>query len=134
MIGLILRVLLIWSLPICAAVVGVVLVILTRRVTPIVSWWLKSTAVFLSGLPVTAIGLVMVAIGIPFRTDHVETARPFSDPSFLAMWIWAAVRNPANYWSRNITGCDVTGSTVDVLYGPDLIDESHPGLHMLSGH
>ena len=173
-----LRALLIWSLPICAAGFGVIIVIRTQQIMPIVSWWFKSTVVFLIGLPITALGLVMVAIGIPFRVEYLETAAQFTDarfahlgnwmltrmprwarwwdnaydgllsdkrgwyadwciehgigyPSFWSMWIWAAIRNPANYWSRNITGCDVTSSTVDVLYGPAVVDESNPGLHML---
>jgi len=178
MIWPLIRLLLLWSMPLCAAILGIVLAVRTRAFKPIVSWWVKTTLIFLLGLPITFLGLFAVAIGIPFRRVDPATKQPFTDPrfahlgswlltrlprwllfwdnafdglggdkrgwfanwciehgigypSFWAMWIWAAIRNPANYWSRVITGCDVTGCTVDVLYGSAVVDESHPGLHML---
>lgn len=48
---------------------------------------------------------------------------------FYSMWQWAAIRNPANYWSRIITGCDVR--QVELLAGQEVCDEDHPGWHFL---
>lgn len=48
---------------------------------------------------------------------------------FYAMWQWAAIRNPANYWSRIVTGCDVR--TVELLAGQLICDEDTPGWHFL---
>ena len=45
------------------------------------------------------------------------------------MWQWAAIRNPANYWSRIVTGCDVRA--VSLLAGQPVVDEDHPGWHFL---
>lgn len=46
-----------------------------------------------------------------------------------SMWQWAAIRNPANYWSRIVTGCDVR--TVELLAGQPVCDEDSPGWHFL---
>lgn len=46
-----------------------------------------------------------------------------------SMWQWAAIRNPANYWSRVVTGCDVR--TVELLAGKPVCDEDNPGWHFL---
>lgn len=48
---------------------------------------------------------------------------------FYSMWQWAAIRNPANYWSRIVTGCDVR--TVELLAGQPVCDEDNPGWHFL---
>lgn len=130
-------------------------------------WWLfSSVATFAIGLPITALGLVMVAIGLPFRRVIGEP-RPFLQfsgewqmirlPTWLlpwdnafdglmgdkrgwwnnyclenygkpathpyCLWRWAAMRNPANYWSRNITGIDVTNWTISKLAGDDVVTE-----------
>ena len=178
MIGTLFRILLIWSLPLVAAILGIVLAVRTRAYKTIVLWWLRSTALFLLELPMILIGLVFVGLGLRYRRTEAGTEQPFSDPRYSrlgnwslvrlpkwllpwdnafdgllgdkrgwfanwcmehkiaypsnwSMWIWGAIRNPANYWSRVITGCDVTNSTVEVLYGPPEVDESHPGLHLL---
>lgn len=36
---------------------------------------------------------------------------------FLSMYIWSAIRNPANYFSRKVTGCDVSDCTIEMLCG-----------------
>ena len=178
MIWPLIRLVALWSMPIAAAILGIILATRMKSRRAIIAWWLQSTLIFLAGIPVTIVGLFAVAIGIPSRHAVAGSERPFSDPrythlgswqlvrlpwwcrpwdnafdglagdkrgwyanwslnrklgypSFLSMWIWAAFRNPANFWSRNMTGCDVTGSTVEVLYGPTEVDDSHPGLHML---
>lgn len=48
---------------------------------------------------------------------------------FWSMWQWAAIRNPANYWSRIVTGCDV--HQVELLAGQPVCDEDNPGWHFL---
>lgn len=163
-------------LPAVALLLGSVVAARTKAYAPVARWWLKSTALFLVGLLVSAAGLFAVAIGIPFRRIEPDTTVSFSDPrfghlgtwvrerlpvwllpwdnaydglngdkrgwfanwcldrkipypSFWARWIWAAWRNPANYWSRNTTGCNVTGSAVETILGPDLVDEDNPGFH-----
>ena len=50
---------------------------------------------------------------------------------FLPMWWWLAVRNPANYWSRVMTGCDVSKCVITCLAGQELADEDHPGWSFL---
>ena len=50
-----------------------------------------------------------------------------SSASYYSMWQWAALRNPANYWSRVLTGCDVTQCIVTKLAGADVADEDNPG-------
>ena len=47
--------------------------------------------------------------------------------SFSAMWDWLAIRNPANYWSRNIAGVDVSDCVIEKLAGMDEVIEE-PGL------
>lgn len=46
-----------------------------------------------------------------------------------SMFQWAAIRNPANYWSRIVTGCDVRA--VSLLAGQPVVDEDNPGWHFL---
>jgi hypothetical protein len=41
------------------------------------------------------------------RTEH----------AFISMYIWSALRNPANYFSRKITGCDVSDCVVYMRAG-----------------
>ena len=37
--------------------------------------------------------------------------------SFKAIYMWTAIRNPANYWSRNLTGLDLAGCKITKLAG-----------------
>ena len=48
--------------------------------------------------------------------------------SLLSMWLWMAVRNPANYWNRVITGVDVSRCKIARVYGnaDEIIEE--PGV------
>jgi len=39
----------------------------------------------------------------------------------LSMWLWAAIRNPANYFSRCIVGCDVSRCVIRKLAGHDVV-------------
>ena len=48
---------------------------------------------------------------------------------FYSMWQWAAIRNPANYWSRIVTGRRV--KQVTLLAGRYVVDEDNPGWHFL---
>jgi hypothetical protein len=44
---------------------------------------------------------------------------------FISMYIWSAVRNPANYFSRKVTGVDVSDCTVEMLAGnTEVVDDS----------
>lgn len=47
-------------------------------------------------------------------------------PSFLSMYVWAAIRNPVNYWSRCVVGVDVSRCTIEKLWGDDVVIEE-PG-------
>ena len=49
--------------------------------------------------------------------------------AFYSMFQWLSIRNPANYWSRIVTGCDVR--TVELLAGQPVCDEDNPGWHFL---
>ena len=51
--------------------------------------------------------------------------------AFYSMWQWLAVRNPANYWARVVTGCDVSRCVITKLAGQDVCDEDTPGWHFL---
>lgn len=49
------------------------------------------------------------------------------DPyGYLSMWLWAAVRNPVNAWSRLVAGCDVSRCEVKKVWGADAVVEE-PG-------
>lgn len=47
----------------------------------------------------------------------IGATRGWRYPSWLSMWWWAAVRNPANYYSRVTTAIDITGATLRMLAG-----------------
>ena len=136
----------------------------------VASMLVKAAFFFLIGIPVKLLGLVMVAVAIPFRITDESTSRDFTqfpgewklvrlpgwarfwDNAFdglwgdkrgwwdnhcresigkpcthpVSMWLWAAIRNPANYWGRNITGIDVTDCVIEKLAGQDTVIED-PG-------
>lgn len=46
--------------------------------------------------------------------------------SFLSTWLWAAVRNPANYFSRNVVGVDVANMVIRLVAGDQEVSEE-PG-------
>lgn len=39
--------------------------------------------------------------------------------AFLSMWLWNGIRNPANYYSRHVSGIDVTDYMIEKLLGDD---------------
>ena len=46
------------------------------------------------------------------------------DPQgYLSMFLWAAVRNPVNYWSRMVAGCDVSRCVITKAWGDDEVIE-----------
>ena len=47
---------------------------------------------------------------------------------FLAMYIWTAVRNPINTWSRLVVGVDVSLCKIAKLWGDDVVQEK-PGIY-----
>lgn len=47
--------------------------------------------------------------------------------TFLSMWLWNGVRNPANYFGRHIKGIDMARMTVVKLAGADVVIEE-PGV------
>lgn len=55
--------------------------------------------------------------------------RPHTDR--YCMWQWAAVRNPANYWSRVICGVDVSRCDFTLLAGTERNDDETPGFTFL---
>lgn len=58
-----------------------------------------------------------------------------TERDFLSMYIWSAIRNPANYFSRKVTGCDVSDCVIEMLAGnTSLVDDtgrSGTSWHML---
>ena len=48
----------------------------------ILLWAIKSLAVFLVGIPVTLLGLPIVALALLFRIEHPDTEATFTDPRF----------------------------------------------------
>ena len=134
-------------------------------------WFLmKAFLLALAGLPVTLLGLLLVAVGLPFRKSFPETMRPFSQypqhghwmlvdlpswlkpwsnpfdgalgdkrgwwanerggkhTSYLSMWLWLAIRNPANYWSRVMTGVDVSRCKIERVKGNADVIIEEPGV------
>lgn len=47
--------------------------------------------------------------------------------SFWSMYKWAAIRNGANYFARNVVGCDVSECLIVKRFGDDVVQEE-PGL------
>lgn len=102
---------------------------------------------FLVQLPVIALGVFLVPIGIPFRRNVNGVVRlpkwllPWDNildgitgdsrgyyqayskdwPPFLAMWWWTAFRNPANYFKRFIIACDITKTRTTKLAGQSYV-------------
>lgn len=60
------------------------------------------------------------------KRGYWSNVRDGQHASFLSMWLWAAVRNPANYFSRNTIAIDVTKRGVVKLWGDDDVIEE-PG-------
>ena len=50
--------------------------------------------------------------------------RWYGFPSFIGMYIWTAIRNPANYWSRVVTGVDVSQCLIEKVAGQDVVSDS----------
>lgn len=48
--------------------------------------------------------------------------------SYLSMWLWMAVRNPANYWSRVMTGVDVSRCKIERVKGNADVIIEEPGV------
>ena len=47
-----------------------------------------------------------------------------SEYDFISMYVWSALRNPANYFSRKITGVDVSDCKIDKVAGSDVVDDT----------
>lgn len=48
-----------------------------------------------------------------------------TERDFLSMYIWSAIRNPANYFSRKVTGCDVSDCSIQKIFGnADIVDDT----------
>jgi len=136
------------------------------------TWLLTAIFNFLVQIPIKLLGLLTVAIGLPFVKSFPETERAFSQfpaelkwklvrlPSWLlwwdnqydgllgdkrgywndqclkkynkssdspwCMWLWTAVRNPANYFGRNVISMDVARCRVEKVWGDDVVIEE-PG-------
>lgn len=62
----------------------------------------------------------------------------YSCRSLKAMWLWGAVRNPANYWSRVMTGIDVSKCVVHKVAGNCDLPSEKPGakewVHLVAHH
>lgn len=43
--------------------------------------------------------------------------------SYRAMWQWLVFRNPANWWSRVVTGVDMLRCKVEKVFGDDVVTE-----------
>lgn len=51
--------------------------------------------------------------------------------SFLSMFWWLAIRNPANYFNRVVAGCDVSLCDIVLIAGQEVVEEDTPGWHLL---
>lgn len=135
------------------------------------TWFFKSTGLFLIDIPITLFGLIAVAIGYPFRREFPDTKKEFTQfpgewvmvrmpkwlspwdneydgmrgdrrgwwdnycrekygvgsDSFKAMYLWTAVRNPANYWSRRLSGVDLANCKIMRLAGNVDVVTEEPG-------
>ena len=128
-------------------------------------WVLKSFGLLLVELPLMILGLIVVAIALPFRRTIPGTSKAFTEAegtwelvrlptwallwdnpydgvlgdkrgwwhiytddcrSFKSMYLWTAIRNPTNYFSRNIAGCNVSECCITKLWGQDTVVEE-PG-------
>jgi hypothetical protein len=47
--------------------------------------------------------------------------------SFLSMWLWTAIRNPTNYWSRVVTGVDVSKINIRTVKSNCTFPSENPG-------
>lgn len=140
-------------------------------------WFRRGAALYLREMPINLLGLLVVAIALPFRTSDASTSVPFTlypelgnwqrvnlpawaerwdnpcdgmlgdkrgwfanwcaargwrYPSWLSMWWWAAIRNPANYYSRITTAIDITDATLRMLAGTSAqANENEFGWHFI---
>ena len=138
----------------------------------------KSVITFSVTVVVMALGMVTVALALPFRTEH-DGAIPFSQypgngewrlvtlprwakwwdniydgmwgdkrgwwdnncretygktcKAFKSMYVWAAIRNSANYFKRNVVGVDVSACDIIKLAGQEVVeaDKGFPGWQFL---
>jgi len=164
--------------PFAALVAGLIVGIKSKQWRSVGAWYVKSTLTYLVGIPVTLLGLIVVPLALPYRKEHPETLKPFTDPAqlpgvwvlvtlpfwakwwsnefdgawgdkrgwwntycrtnykkgcaaFYSMFQWLAIRNPANYYSRVVSGCDVSKCIVTCIAGQELADEDTPGWSFL---
>lgn len=61
----------------------------------------------------------------------LEAGRAYD--SWASCWLWAAIRNPVNYFSRQVIGVDVAECTIARLAGADYVeaDQGAPGWQVL---
>lgn len=127
---------------------------------------IRAFLLFIVQIPLILIGLIVVAVMIPFRKTDEATRKTFTQypehgewvftnfggwwgnpcdgligdkrgwfanwcvehcidsPSFLSMWIWAAIRNPINGWSRLVAGVDVSRCLIEKKHGQDVVSDS----------
>lgn len=137
-------------------------------------WFWDGFEGYLLDMPMNILGLLVVALALPFKKEDVSTEKPFTQypqhgswllcrlpawakpwdnprdgmygdkrgwwanerdgdfKSFLSCWLWAAVRNPANYYSRVMSAIDTTGATLRKLAGTsDKANEDENGWHFI---
>lgn len=71
----------------------------------IAKWFCKSTGYFIADLPVTLVGLLVVAVALPFRKQHLETAKPFTDPKQITgTWMLVTLPSWAKPWDNVFDG------------------------------
>jgi len=59
------------------------------------------------------------------RGDFANRMKGWSH--FVSMYVWAAIRNPVNYWSRMVAGIDVSKCKIIKRWGDDEVIEK-PGI------
>lgn len=142
------------------------------------AWFRHGLLMYIWEMPVKLLGLVAVAIALPFRVENISTSVPFTQypnlgnwmmvnlpswarpwdnprdgmmgdkrgwfanwcigrgwsyPSWLAMWWWAAVRNPANYYGRVTMAIDITDAALRKLAGTSVwANEDELGWHYIT--
>lgn len=72
----------------------------------IFTWFFKSTFTFLIGLPITILSPFVTLIALPFRIEHPETDKPFTDPRFISNGFHRLVTLPkwAKWWDNIYDG------------------------------
>jgi len=89
-------------LPAIAAAMGLLLAVKTGAWRDIGAWYARSTAVFLASIPMTLLGLPVVAIALPFRISDPNSVVPFTQ--YPGSWMFVRLPAWAQPWDNPVDG------------------------------